>query len=119
MDLSSSDTNYIDKRGNYPLVKENDCGIRPAGKPDECFYCKSKVGQPHKHNCVCVSKKVKLKATIEYIKEVPICWDKERIEFQFNGGTWCADNLIEDINNYIKKTGDCLCMHTKIEVIGE
>jgi hypothetical protein len=37
---------------NWPLVAPNDDGIRPAGPRDACFYCRQKVGQPHKPDCV-------------------------------------------------------------------
>lgn len=114
--------NYINFDGSYPLVKEDDTGIRPAGKPDECFYCGSKIGEPHKHGCVTVVKKVKLKATIEYEKEVPADWDDEQIYYHYNLGTWCANNIVDDLKDYIDELNeynDCLCHHSEIEVIEE
>lgn len=118
----AENNNYINFDGSYPLVKENDTDIRPAGKPDECFYCGSKVGEPHKHGCVTVVKKVKLKATIEYEKEVPADWDDEQIYYHYNLGTWCANNIIDDLKDYIDELNeynDCLCHHSEIEVIEE
>ncbi len=118
----AENNNYINFDGSYPLVKENDTGIRPAGKPDECFYCGSKVGEPHKHGCVTVVKKVKLKATIEYEKEVPADWDDEQIYYHYNLGTWCANNIVDDLKDYIDELNeynDCLCHHSEIEVIEE
>lgn len=51
--------NYLDEYGNPPIVKKDDTGIRPAGKPDECFYCHSKVGeiilQSELHNHIILS----------------------------------------------------------------
>lgn len=118
----AENNNYINFDSSYPLVKENDTGIRPAGKPDECFYCGSKVGEPHKHGCVTVVKKVKLKATIEYEKEVPADWNDEQIYYHYNLGTWCANNIVDDLKDYIDELNeynDCLCHHSEIEVIEE
>lgn len=115
------ESNYLNADGSLPIVKKNDYGIRPAGKPDECFYCHSKVGEPHKFNCVTVCKMVKLRATIDYEYPIPISWDKNRIENHYNLGTWCANNLIEDLKDYIEyidvKDGSCLCYRSKVEVI--
>ena len=34
---------------NWPTVHEKDDGIRPAGRPDQCFYCKqSKIIFPNR-----------------------------------------------------------------------
>lgn len=121
--MSEFDTaNYLNEDGILPLVKENDDGIRPAGEPDECFYCHSKVGEPHKFNCVTVCKNVKVRATIEYVKPVPVSWDKEMIEFHHNQGTYCANNIVKDLQEYIEyldKDDDCLCQHCNFEVIDE
>ena len=92
-----------------PLVIKNDNGIRPAGKPDECFYCNQKVGTPHKEDCVCVYKKVKIKYTYEIEIEVPFDWDKEQIEFHRNEGSWCADNSIRELEEIAEQENSCLC----------
>ncbi len=42
------------KTFGWPKVLPNDYGIRPAGKPDECFYCYQRVGQAHRSDCVTV-----------------------------------------------------------------
>lgn len=112
--------NYLDEDGNPPIVKEDDTGIRPSGKPDECFYCHSKVGEPHKYDCVTVVKRVKMRATIEYETEVPVHWDKEMIEFKYNDGCWCADHIVEELKSYVdylNKIGGCLCGLCEIELI--
>lgn len=44
---------------NWPTVSADDPGIRPAGKPDECFYCHAKVGELHWPECCVVVKDVK------------------------------------------------------------
>ena len=74
---------------NWPLVDPKDDGIRPAGKPDECFYCNSKVGKPHGHDCVCVKKKVRVLYTIEAVIEVPHSHDADEIiAFENHDGVW-------------------------------
>lgn len=117
------DNNYLNADGSLPIVKKNDYGIRPAGKPDECFYCHSKIGEPHKFDCVTVCRMVKLRATIDYEYPIPISWNKERIETYYNLGTWCANNLISDLKDYIEyideKNDSCLCSRCKIEVIDD
>ena len=47
----------------WPLVHERDDGIRPAGRPDECFYCHRKVGQEHKRQCGIIDKRVEMRVT--------------------------------------------------------
>lgn len=102
---------------SFPLVKHGDYGIRPAGKPDQCFYCYSKIGQPHRADCVVVTKRVKIKATITIDIEVPHDWDKKMIEFHRNDGTWCSSNFANDVERYKASTGSCMCQETKIEFV--
>ena len=54
---------------SWPLVNPKDDGIRPAGKPDECFYCNRKVGEPHGRDCVMVDRKIRARYTIEVITD--------------------------------------------------
>ena len=118
----------------WPLVHENDDGIRPAGKPDECFYCQQKVGQPHGPDCVCVKKLVELKVEARlddgttftglWQHEVPHFWGVAQIEFHKNESSWCANTLTleehkgsviwdDDKNHWpalhANKEPDCLC----------
>jgi hypothetical protein len=95
----------------WPLVDQNDDGIRPAGKPDQCFYCSKLVGQPHQHDCVIVTKRVKVRYTYELEIEVPHSWTKENVEFQLNDSSWCADNGIEDLIAHRDRADNdfCLC----------
>ena len=99
-----------------PVVDKNDNGIRPAGKPNECFYCNQKVGTPHKEDCVVVYKKVKVKYSYEIEIEVPYGWDKEQIEFHRNVGSWCADNSVDELQELIEE-GNCLCGCFEAEVL--
>ena len=65
---------------NKILVRKNDDGIRAGGKPDECFFCKQKVGMPHLDTCTCLLRKARVKITVELDAFVPN-YDKEDIEY--------------------------------------
>lgn len=91
-------------------VLENDNGIRPAGKPDECYYCNSKVGEIHKTDCVIIKQRVKVKYTYEIEIDVPHHWDPDMILFHRNDSTWCASNGLRDIERFLRKEGmGCPC----------
>ena len=100
-------------------VLPNDDGIRPAGPPDECFYCQQKVGQIHGAECAVMRQHVLLRAWVrdqgvfEWMEAVPFYWDELQIIFHYNHGTWCADNIpgIEEI------AGECNCWKTTVEVV--
>lgn len=101
-----------------PLVLPNDDGIRPAGAPDECFYCRQKIGQPHGRECVAVHKKVKVLYTYELEIEVPYFWTKENVESHRNESSWCASNGIEELNNHFgREDTDCGCAGFSCEYI--
>lgn len=111
----------------WPQVIENDDGLRPAGPPDECFYCQQKIGQPHGRECVVVLKDIELEVLCgdvvvgRYARDVPYFWDLANIDFYFNHGSWCADNCLdevdwqdtpaaEEVRKRIKDLGDeCCC----------
>lgn len=83
-------------------------GPRPAGKPDQCFYCKSMIGEPHKEECVCRQKSVVVKYCYEVVTFVPASWTAEVIERHRNKSSWCADNASSEINAMTPKDGcDC------------
>jgi hypothetical protein len=101
-----------------PIVLEDDDGIRPAGRPDECFYCGQTTGHAHKDTCAVVTKKVKVEYTYEIEIEVPFHWTKYDIEFHRNESTWCANNSIEEIENGAG-LGDCLCSAHYCEYVSD
>lgn len=85
-----------------PRVAPDDFGIRPGGKPDECFYCLRKVGEQHLRKCVIITRLVRLRVTLRqrgrevsglYVEALPADWSAEDIEFSRNESTWCADNV--------------------------
>ena len=92
----------------WPLVLEDDDGIRPNGKSDECFYCKQKVGQPHERDCVCVRRKINVRYVFDIETDAPYFWSKDNIEFQMNDSSWCANNSIDILDKTSEQLG-CLC----------
>lgn len=113
----------------WPLVVPNDDGIRPAGRPDQCFYCNQSVGSPHARDCVCVTKVVELRVTVDgvegtWVTTVPHAWDEEAIHYRYNDSTWCAGNLFgETIEGPLAQhleslDGDlCLCDVTTVALV--
>lgn len=106
-----NDQNHIDKEVNNLInnlikvitVKDNDDGIRPAGKPDECFYCDSQIGEYHKIDCVILKRINNYSVMMEGSKvgtlmwSDPISWDKDSCESHKNYSSWCVNNALEDI----------------------
>lgn len=84
---------------SWPKVLPNDDGIRPAGRPNQCFYCYRMVGEEHLRDCVVIKKKVRLSYTYEVEILVPHSWTPEEIENHRNNSTWCALNGVKDIEN--------------------
>jgi hypothetical protein len=102
-----------------PNVLPNDSGVRPGGKSDECMYCKQKVGTPHLPSCIVVSKRVRLRFTVDIERDEPFSWGKEDLESHYNEGSTCANNVAAMIVQYISELGaDCLCGSTKCEFVG-
>jgi hypothetical protein len=90
--------------------------MRPASDKEQCFYCRQAMGANHKDDCVLVSKMVKVRAVIEYEVRVPSCWDKAQVEFHRNDGSWCADNMISELDEFIEEN-HCLCGSVHFEMI--
>jgi hypothetical protein len=101
---------------NWPIVTEDDDGIRPNGRPDACFYCDQQVGKPHSEQCVIVNKVVRVRYSFTIDVEVPHHWSDRDVEFHRNDGTWCADNAIGELEAAAEIA--CLCPNFKCEVIG-
>lgn len=93
----------------WPLVTPNDPGIRPAGLPDACFYCRAQVGEPHLVDCVIVNKRVRLLVTLVVEVDVPHSWSQEEIEFSYNESSRCAGNTLDAIIEARDITDGCLC----------
>jgi len=98
----------------WPLVALNDDGIRPAGEPDRCFYCRQAVGQPHTRKCVMVQKVIRARYVFEVDLLVPHHWDKQTFEFHRNESSLCANNAIQDLQG---QPDGCLCSRFKAEFV--
>ena len=81
--------------------------VRPAGKPDECFYCGAKIGEQHKPNCVIRKKTIVSRLTIDFVDSVPENWDKDVIDFHYNDSSWCASNILNRLEE--RSNFRCLC----------
>ena len=77
------------------LVEGKDA--RPAGLPDECFYCKMKMGSEHKTGCVIRCRTVVIEARVRLVQSVPEDWSSDQIEFHLNESSWCASSVLNDI----------------------
>ena len=91
---------------------------RPLGKPGECFYCKQPMGRPHGAECVIPTRRVRIRAVIEYERDVPANSGTSLILFGLNEGSSCADNELERMSEYGGKHG-CLCDFATFEYLGE
>ena len=101
---------------NYPNVLQDDDGIRPAGGPAECFYCKQKVGTPHVSPCPCVTKRIECKYIFTIEIDIPEYWDMQDFESHRNNSSWCASNAISDLEKYQAERGmNCLCSNFEAE----
>ncbi len=102
----------------FPLVLSNDDGIRPAGRPNACFYCNRNIGEPHSSHCVAVKKLVQVRYVFTIGVYIPHFWGKSDVLSHRNGGSWCADNALDEIGSAISDSR-CLCGNFKCESMHE
>ena len=90
-----------------------DYGPRPAGKPDECFYCQRKVGDDHAEGCVMRKKAIVMRYSYEVTVLVPEDWDDHDAEFHRNESSSCADNTLDDLSKRlsvaVENSSPCWC----------
>lgn len=108
------------KRDNWPVEDE---GIRPAGPPDRCFYCDQPRDEPHAAECVVRLRTVVVEVTLRVVRKVPESWTPDEIEFHLNESSWCANNILDDIEAMTKDREDgesrCLCPHFQARYVSE
>ena len=81
------------------IITADDDGIRLAGEPDECFYCRNKVGEKHDFECVMVTTQSFYEVKLDGMKvgvwstNDPAAWDERRRYFHKNEGSWCSNNM--------------------------
>lgn len=83
--------------------------LRPASKLYACFYCKQPVGDTHLDDCALIKRKVRVRLTLEYDVSEPASWKPDMIEFHRNDGSWCASNLLGELEE-LDERNQCLCM---------
>lgn len=97
-------------------------GPRTAGKPTECFYCHQPLGERHKDDCVCFAKVVMVRVEMTIPRVVPAHWTQHDIEFHMNDSSWCASNIINDLQRMDEADEDncrCLCSDFRGEFLRE
>lgn len=95
---------------------------RPARMDGKCFYCSQLIGAQHKPDCVIVSKSVTVRLVLDLVIVVPRHWDKDDIEFARNDGSWCKNNLLRDLGDWVDRTDKdegarCACEGGRIEFL--
>jgi len=88
--------------------KVDSYSTRPAGKPDECFYCNAKIGLDHKVGCVIRCRTVMVRVSFDIIRTVPEDWEASMVEFHMNESSSCKDNLLDEIEKQAERLG-CAC----------
>lgn len=81
------------------------CDERPKRRDGTCFYCHSPIGGEHTKECVCRSRSVVVRFSVELVIEKPITSKPDEIESQYNEGTWCWSNLAA----MLERQQTCLC----------
>jgi hypothetical protein len=64
-------------------------------------------------------KSYKIRVTFEIVNEYPDHWTPEMVEFHCNESSSCADNLLQDRLDQVKKGDACSCASSRAEVLGE
>jgi hypothetical protein len=97
------------KRESWPVTQAD---VTPRSLPGCCFWCKIAVGEEHAPECVRRNRTVVVEARFTMVMRFPEGWDRERIEFQLNGSSSCADNVFTElarIRGLLEATDGCLC----------
>jgi hypothetical protein len=99
------------KKDNWPVVRTTPNFI------SGCMYCHALKGEQHKLDCVARRRTVVVKATIEYIVEVPESWNQHDIEFHRNDSSWCTNNMVKELDELC--LNNCICHRTEFSYIRE
>ena len=92
---------------------------RPARMDGTCFYCREPVGGHHRYECVLNNRPVRIRMTFEWDAVHPISSTKEQIEFGYNEGTWCADNIYAVLEAAGRPGCLCSAHDLRFEVVDE
>lgn len=89
------------------VTKEN--GPRPAGRPDECFYCNAALGAEHRAECVLRRRTIVVETVVRYVVEEPEHWTAEDLHFHRNLSSSCASNVLREIADAHDAMPDYVC----------
>lgn len=59
---------------------------------------------------------ITIRITIDLPMDFPVSWDNDMIEWHLNEGTYCLDNLIDELSDYSEENGR-ICQIAKCKVI--
>lgn len=91
---------------------------RPVGKLEVCFYCNQPIGGEHKPDCVCVVRKIRVRVSVEMDIWRPASWKEGDVGFDLEGSSWCATNIIDELQEYAdSKEPGCLCSDFDFEIL--
>lgn len=91
---------------------------RPRGNPDECFFCKKKIGDLHTNECLEPRKTVQVRFTVEVKGTMPDVWENQRIEEYLNNDDWrCKGDLREVLLELMHEKRGCMCKYAHAEVV--
>lgn len=89
-------------------------GPRPAGKPDECFYCHARIGEEHRDTCVMRRKTVLVRMTVPVVLSVPEDWTEKDVLFHLLESSSCsAGNILR--TEFGSDKHFCLCLYAGFE----
>ncbi len=102
----------------FPLVTPNDVSIDAMGRPNQCYFCRQKVGAPHNPNCSSVTKRVLVRYSFLLELEVPHHWTGDDLEAHRNDSSWCANSAVVEIAEEFGAEGrECACSSFECEYV--
>jgi hypothetical protein len=104
------------KRASWICTEAHTC---PAGYPNQCCYCPARIGEEHILTCVHRGRTIVVRLTIEMVRVVPEAWDSDQIAFHMNDSSWCASNIISEIDAMFGGDARCLCGNMHSEFLRE
>lgn len=100
------------KRDNWIVTIAS---TRPAGNPNECFYCHRQLGEQHSEECVIRTKTVVVDFNFRTVLAVPEKWSNDNIEYHYNNR--CPDDILREFAERENKIGRCTCDISEVTFI--
>lgn len=89
------------------------------GKETRCIWCKSTLGDIHELRCAVRQKSVIVKIEIEMERMVSEDCMPEMVEFLMNDSSWCASNIIHELQAMFDSSERCLCPYFQATYVRE